>query len=187
MISFGCQKLARTIAEVSRRPKWTISFGCQKVARTIAEVSRSQQNPILCHGGKMFWKYCLLLGWQNPINNFKRAQSNFWKSIWISGNRKVVKKKKTTINILTRARRSVSASRGTRAKSIEPLSSTYKKLVAVFLIRTLPHCPDRTFIKRRPRVNFHFSPTLGGDMFTSVCLQDKNSGATESGRPLLPF
>jgi hypothetical protein len=32
-----------------------------------------------------------------------------------------------------------------------------------------------------------FSATLGRDSFTSVRLQDKSSGATDSGRPLLPL
>jgi hypothetical protein len=44
-------------------------------------------------------------------------------------------------------------------------------------VRTSPHFPERTFIKRRKRASFQFSETLGGDSFTSVRLQDKNTGA----------
>ena len=46
---------------------------------------------------------------------------------------------------------------------------------------------ERTCHKRRKLASFQFSATLGGDSFTSVRLQYKNSGATNSGRPLLPL
>jgi hypothetical protein len=95
----------------------------------------------------------------------------------ISGNRfgllKIEKLQKATMNILTRARRSLLASRRTRAESIAPLSSTQKYLLFIFLIRTLPHFPDRIFEKGRTRASFQFSPTMGGDIFTFVCLHDK--------------
>ena len=46
---------------------------------------------------------------------------------------------------------------------------------------------SRTCHKRREIASFQFSPTLGGDSFTSARLQDKNSSATDPGRPLLPL
>ena len=42
----------------------------------------------------------------------------------------------------------------------------------------------RTCHERRTWASFQFSATLGGDSFTSVRLQDKNSAAMDSGRPL---
>ena len=46
---------------------------------------------------------------------------------------------------------------------------------------------SRTCHKRREIASFQFSPTLGGDSCTSARLQDKNSSATDSGRPLIPL
>ena len=47
--------------------------------------------------------------------------------------------------------------------------------------------PERTCHERRERTSFQFSATLGWDSFPSVRLNDENSGATDSGRPLLPL
>ena len=55
--------------------------------------------------------------------------------------------------------------------------------VVYYKIPTSLHFLDRTFIKKENTDEMRFSPTLGGDIFTSVCLHDKNSGATDSGRP----
>ena len=57
----------------------------------------------------------------------------------------------------------------------------------VIQVRTLPHFPERAFHERKLRAGSQFSATLGGDIFTSVRLQDTNSCATNSSRPLLPL
>jgi hypothetical protein len=46
--------------------------------------------------------------------------------------------------------------------------------------------PRTNILKTRAGGTFQFSATLWGDNFTSVRLQDENSGATDSGWPLLP-
>jgi hypothetical protein len=74
-----------------------------------------------------------------------------------------------------------------RPESIPNLPSRQTPSNLVMELRTSPHFPERTYIKRGKRASFQFSATLGGGIFTSVRLHDENSGATDSGRPLLPL
>jgi hypothetical protein len=68
--------------------------------------------------------------------------------------------------------------RWARAVKLQPIWSCRYERRLIF---------QNEYLKTRPRATFQFSVTLGENSFTSVRLQDENSGATDSGRPLLPL
>ena len=69
--------------------------------------------------------------------------------------------------------------------SIPHLPSRQTPASLVIRVRTSPHFAQTNMSWKEETASCRFSATLGGDSFTSVRLQDKNSGATDSGRPLL--
>jgi hypothetical protein len=84
-----------------------------------------------------------------------------------------------------------------RTKTAKPTRSCRKKYPNFYFKSSLQRArsyryerclisPERTCHKIGKTTSFKFSVALGGDSFTSVRVQDENSGATDSGWPLRP-